>query len=104
MERVLLTAVVAGRIVARGRSIAAALPAHSLAAAAGSDRRGLLAAGRILVAGCILAEGIPAGVRAGLDSCRIGTVGCRSWTFCFLEMETRKLGLRIFLFMGVCRL
>ena len=90
MERVLLTAVVAGRIVARGRSTAAALPARSLAGAAGSGRRGLLAADRIHVAGCILAEGIPAGVRAGLDSCRIGTVGCRSWTFCLLSWRLRR--------------
>ena len=84
------TAVVVVRIVPAGCSVAAALLGRSFAVAGFLGRSALFAAvGRILAVGVAgsLAEDIlagcsrAAGARAGLGSCRIGIVGCRSWTF-----------------------
>ena len=83
--------VAAVRTVLAGCSIAAAaLLGRSFAVAGVLGRSALFAAGgRILAvdvggsfAGCSLAGcSRAAGARAGLGSCRIGIVGCRSWTF-----------------------
>lgn len=80
-----------GCTVALGCSTAAGLLGRSFAVAGLLGRRALLAAARIRAAvGCSLAEGMlagcsHAGARAGRGSCRIGVVGCRSWTFLDLK-------------------